>query len=84
MTGGELKIEVLPAGAGRAGVLLGLADAVSKGTLNGGHGGAVYHYASRTRWRCGASAAFGMGCYMLLSWHKYGGGEGNRDRSRTA
>ena len=36
MTGGELKIEVLPAGA----VVppFGLLDAVSKGTLDGGHG----------------------------------------------
>src|SRR5918999_4827734 len=34
MTGGDLKIEVLPAGAGVS--PLGLFDAVSKGTLDGG------------------------------------------------
>ncbi|MDB5729496.1 MAG: putative TRAP-type C4-dicarboxylate transport system, periplasmic component DctP subunit, partial [Noviherbaspirillum sp.] len=36
MTGGELKIEVLPAGA--VVPAFGLLDAVSKGTLDGGHG----------------------------------------------
>ena len=42
MTGGELKIEVLPAGA--VVPAFGLLDAVSKGTLDGGHGVCVYHY----------------------------------------
>lgn len=42
MTGGELKIEVLPAGA--VVPAFGLLDAVSKGTLDGGHGVVVYHY----------------------------------------
>src|SRR3989338_773514 len=36
MTGGDLKIEVLPAGA--VVPAFGLLDAVSKGTLEGGHG----------------------------------------------
>ena len=36
MTGGELRIEVLPAGA--VVPAFGLLDAVSKGTLDGGHG----------------------------------------------
>ena len=36
MTGGDLKIEVLPAGA--VVPAFGLFDAVSKGTLDGGHG----------------------------------------------
>src|SRR5471032_1618325 len=36
MTGGELKIDVLPAGA--VVPAFGLLDAVSKGTLDGGHG----------------------------------------------
>src|SRR5262245_62631743 len=36
MTGGDLKIEVLPAGA--VVPAFGLIDAVSKGTLDGGHG----------------------------------------------
>src|SRR3981189_633473 len=42
MTGGDLRIEVLPAGAGVP--AFGLLDAGSKGTLDGGPGGAGYHY----------------------------------------
>jgi TRAP-type mannitol/chloroaromatic compound transport system substrate-binding protein len=73
MTGGEMKIEVLPAGA----VVppFGLLDAVSKGTLDGGHGVVVYHYgknAALALW--GSGPSFGMDANMLLSWHKYGGG----------
>src|SRR4051812_50191751 len=40
MTGGDLKIEVLPAGAGVP--AFGLLDAVSQGKLDGGHGGPRY------------------------------------------
>jgi TRAP-type mannitol/chloroaromatic compound transport system substrate-binding protein len=74
MTGGDLKIEVLPAGA--VVPAFGLIDAVSKGTLDGGHGVLVYHYGKQTAlalW--GSSPAFGMDANMLLSWHKYGGGK---------
>ena len=73
MTGGELKIEVLPAGA--VVPAFGLLDAVSKGTLDGGHGVVVYHYgknAALALW--GSGPSFGMDANMLLSWHKYGGG----------
>src|ERR1700750_500510 len=42
MTGGDLKIEVLPAGA--VVPAFGLLDAVSKGALDGGPGVLVYHY----------------------------------------
>jgi len=74
MTGGELKIEVLPAGA--VVPAFGLLDAVSKGTLDGGHGVVAYHYgknAALALW--GSGPSFGMDANMLLSWHKYGGGE---------
>src|SRR6266849_2245480 len=74
MTGGDLKIEVLPAGA--VVPAFGLLDAVSKGTLDGGHGVLVYHYGKQTAlalW--GSSPAFGMDANMILSWHKYGGGK---------
>lgn len=74
MTGGELKIEVLPAGA--VVPAFGLLDAVSKGTLDGGHGVVVYHYgknAALALW--GSGPSFGMDANMLLSWHKYGGGK---------
>ncbi len=73
MTGGDLKIEVLPAGA--VVPAFGLLDAVSKGTLDGGHGVMVYHYGKQTAlalW--GSGPAFGMDANMLLAWHKYGGG----------
>ena len=74
MTGGELKIEVLPAGA--VVPAFGLLDAVSKGTRDGGHGVLVYHYGKQNAlalW--GSGPAFGMDAQMLLSWHKYGGGK---------
>jgi TRAP-type mannitol/chloroaromatic compound transport system substrate-binding protein len=74
MTGGDLKIEVLPAGA--VVPAFGLLDAVSKGTLDGGHGVLVYHYGKQNAlalW--GSGPAFGMDANMLLSWHRYGGGK---------
>jgi TRAP-type mannitol/chloroaromatic compound transport system substrate-binding protein len=74
MTGGELRIEVLPAGA--VVPAFGLLDAVSKGTLDGGHGVLVYHYGKQNAlalW--GSGPAFGMDANMLLAWHKYGGGK---------
>ena len=74
MTGGDLKIDVLPAGA----VVppFGLLDAVSKGTLDGGHGVLVYHYGKQNAlglW--GSGPAYAMDANMLLAWHKYGGGK---------
>jgi len=73
MTGGDLKIEVLPAGA--VVPAFGLLEGVSKGTLDGGHGVLGYHYGKQNAlalWNSGP--AFGMDANMLLSWHKYGGG----------
>ena len=74
MTGGDLKIEVLPAGAVVPG--FGLLDGVSKGVLDGGHGVLVYHYGKQNAlalW--GSGPGFGMDANMLLAWHKYGGGK---------
>jgi TRAP-type mannitol/chloroaromatic compound transport system substrate-binding protein len=74
MTGGELKIEVLPAGA--VVPAFGLLEAVSKGTLDGGHGVLAYHYGKQTAlalW--GSGPGYAMDANMLLSWHKYGGGK---------
>ncbi|MBK9116126.1 MAG: C4-dicarboxylate ABC transporter [Betaproteobacteria bacterium] len=74
MTGGDLKIEVLPAGA--VVPAFGLLDAVTKGTLDGGHGVLVYHYGKQNAlalW--GSGPAYGMDANMLLAWHKYGGGK---------
>lgn len=74
MTGGELKIEVLPAGS--VVPAFGLLEAVSKGTLDGGHGVVAYHYGKNSAlalW--GSGPGFGMDANMLLAWHKYGGGK---------
>ncbi|MBC7685112.1 MAG: TRAP transporter substrate-binding protein [Bdellovibrionales bacterium] len=74
MTGGELKIEVLAAGS--VVPAFGLLDAVSKGTLDGGHGVMGYNYGKQSAialWTSGP--AFGMDANMVLAWHKYGGGK---------
>jgi TRAP-type mannitol/chloroaromatic compound transport system substrate-binding protein len=74
MTGGDLKIEVLPAGA--VVPAFGLLEAVSKGTLDGGHGVVVYHYGKNNAlglW--GSGPAFGMDANQLMAWHRYGGGK---------
>jgi TRAP-type mannitol/chloroaromatic compound transport system substrate-binding protein len=74
MTGGDLKIDVLPAGA--VVPAFQLLDAVSKGVLDGGHGVLVYHYGKQTAlalW--GSGPGYAMDANMLLSWHKYGGGK---------
>jgi len=73
MAGGELKIDVLPSGS--VVPAFGLIDAVSKGTLDGGHGVVAYWYgknAAMALW--GSGAAWGMDANMLLAWHNYGGG----------
>src|SRR6267143_2045929 len=74
MTGGDLRIEVLPAGS--VVPAFGLLDAVSKGTLDGGHGVLVYHYGKQNAlalW--GSSPCYAMDANQVLSWHKYGGGK---------
>ncbi|MGN6717609.1 MAG: TRAP transporter substrate-binding protein [Candidatus Binatia bacterium] len=74
MTGGDLKIEVLPAGA--VVPAFGVLDAVSKGTLDGAHGVLSYHYGkSNALALWGSSPAYGMDANMILAWHKYGGGK---------
>src|SRR5258705_712 len=67
MTGGDLKIEVLPAGA--VVPAFGLLDAVFKSVLDGGHGVVVFHYGKQTAlalW--GSGPGFSEGANMLLSW----------------
>ena len=74
MSGGKLKIEVLPSGA--VVPAFQLLDAVNKGTLDGGHGVLAYHYGKNSAlalW--GSGPAFGMDPNMVLSWHTYGGGK---------
>jgi TRAP-type mannitol/chloroaromatic compound transport system substrate-binding protein len=65
---------VLPAGS--VVPAFGLLDAVSKGTLDGGHGVLVYHYGKQNAlalW--GSSPCFSMDANQVLAWHKYGGGK---------
>ena len=74
MSGGRLKIEVLPAGS--VVKAFDLLDAVSKGTLDGGHGVIAYWYGKNSAlalW--GSGPSFGMDPNMLLAWHEYGGGK---------
>ncbi len=74
MSGGELRIEVLPAGA--VVPAFSLLDAVAKGTLDGGHGVLGYNYGKQNALALFSSGpAFGMDANMLLSWVKYGGGK---------
>jgi TRAP-type mannitol/chloroaromatic compound transport system substrate-binding protein len=74
MAAGQLRIEVLPAGA--VVKAFDLLDAVSAGTLDGGHGVVAYWYGKNTAvalW--GSGPAYGMDANMLLAWHEYGGGK---------
>jgi TRAP-type mannitol/chloroaromatic compound transport system substrate-binding protein len=74
MAGGRVKIEVLPAGA--VVPAFQLLEAVSKGTLDGGHGVMAYHYGKNSAlalW--GSGPAFGMDANLVLAWHNYGGGK---------
>ncbi len=74
MSGGKLKIEVLPSGS--VVPAFQLLDAVNKGTLDGGHGVLAYHYGKNSAlalW--GSGPAFGMDPNMVLAWHTYGGGK---------
>ncbi|MEF7616258.1 TRAP transporter substrate-binding protein DctP [Aquincola sp. MAHUQ-54] len=74
MAGSRLKIDVLPAGS--VVPAFQLLDAVSKGTLDGGHGVIAYWYGKNSAlalW--GSGPGFGMDANMVLAWHYYGGGK---------
>ena len=74
LSGGRLKIEMLPAGAVVPG--LQLADAVSKGLLDGGHGLAGFWFGKNSAFGLyGAGPDFGMDGTQLLAWVEYGGGK---------
>src|SRR5215212_9606078 len=74
MSGGDLKIEVLPSGA--VVKAFELIDAVSKGTLDGGHGVVAYWYGKNSAMAIwGSGPGFGMDANMVLAWHYYGGGK---------
>jgi TRAP-type mannitol/chloroaromatic compound transport system substrate-binding protein len=74
MTGGELRVEPLPADA--ATPPGGMLDAVSKGAIDGAHGLIQFHGARHPAlllWSAGP--AFGMDANLVLAWHRYGGGK---------
>jgi TRAP-type mannitol/chloroaromatic compound transport system substrate-binding protein len=74
MTGGDLKIEVLPAGA--VVPAFGLLDAVSKGTLDGSHGVSSITTVSRLRLRSGGRVGLCDGRQHAAGLAPYGGGKG--------
>jgi len=73
MSGGRLKLDVLPAGAVVG--ALQMQDAVNSGILDGGHGVTAYWYGKHKAFSLfGTGPSFGMDANMLLGWVKYGGG----------
>lgn len=74
MSGGRLKIEVLPAGA--VVPAFQLIEAVHQGTLDGGHGVPVYWYGKHVASSLfGTGPSFGLDAEGLLGWFYYGGGQ---------
>lgn len=74
LTGGRLKIEMLPAGAVVPG--LQVLEAVSKGVLDGGHGIPAFWFGKNIAFGLyGAGPDFGMDANQLMGWVEYGGGK---------
>jgi TRAP-type mannitol/chloroaromatic compound transport system substrate-binding protein len=73
MTGGDLKMEMLPVGSVTQAP--GLLDSVAKGKIDGAHCMLAHHYHRQNAFGLwGSGPAFGMSANQLLAWHKYGGG----------
>lgn len=74
MSGGRLKINILPVGS-----VVGatqLIEAVDKGTLDGGHAFPAYWFGlNRAASLFGTGPSFGMDAEMMLGWIHYGGGQ---------
>jgi TRAP-type mannitol/chloroaromatic compound transport system substrate-binding protein len=74
LSGGRLKVDMLPAGAVVPG--LQVIDAVNKGTLDGGHGIPGFWFGKNTAFGLyGAGPDFGMDANQMLGWCEYGGGK---------
>ncbi len=74
MSGGRLRIEMLPAGAMVK--AFDLIEAVHKGVLDGGHGVAAYWYARNSAFSLfGTSPLSGLDANQMLAWIEYGGGK---------
>lgn len=74
MSGGRLRIEVLPSNS--VVKAFGLLSAVHKGVLDGGHGVSSYWYDTHPAFALfGSSPGFGMDANTFLAWMAHGGGQ---------
>jgi TRAP-type mannitol/chloroaromatic compound transport system substrate-binding protein len=74
MSGGRLRLEVLPAGA--VVPAFQLQDAVHSGVLEAGHGVTVYWYGkNKAASLFGTPPSMGWDAHSMLAWFYYGGGE---------
>jgi TRAP-type mannitol/chloroaromatic compound transport system substrate-binding protein len=74
MTGGRLRLEVLPAGA--VVPAFQMQDAVHSGILDAGHGVCAYWYGKHKAFSLfGTPPSFGWDAHGMLAWFYYGGGE---------
>jgi TRAP-type mannitol/chloroaromatic compound transport system substrate-binding protein len=74
MSAGRLKIDILPAGA--VVPAFELIEAVSRGTLDGGHGVPAYWFGrDRAASLFGTGPSFGLDAEGMLGWIHYGGGQ---------
>ncbi|MCC5860147.1 MAG: TRAP transporter substrate-binding protein [Ectothiorhodospiraceae bacterium] len=74
MSGGRLRLSLLPAGAVVG--ALQLQDAVIAGALDGGHGVSAYWYGKHKAFSLfGTPPPFGWDAHQFLAWQKYGGGQ---------
>jgi TRAP-type mannitol/chloroaromatic compound transport system substrate-binding protein len=74
MSGGRLKIDILPAGA--VVPAFQLMDAIHAGTLDGGHGVPAYWFGKNVATSLfGTGPAYGFDAEVLLGWIHYGGGQ---------
>jgi len=74
MSGGRLKLDLLPAGA--VVPAFQLQEAVHSGILDGGHGVTVYWYGkNKAASLFGTPPSMGWDAHSMLAWYYYGGGE---------
>ncbi len=74
ISGGRLQIQMLPAGTVVGG--LQVVEAVSSGTLDGGHAVPGFWFGKNTAFGLyGAGPNFGMDANQLLGWIQHGGGD---------
>jgi len=74
MSGGRLRLDLLPAGA--VAKAFEVQDAVIAGTLDGGHGVCAYWYGKHKAYSLfGTPPAWGWRANQMIGWMKYGGGQ---------